>query len=1028
MARNSVAANILMFTLIVGGIVVALNIKQEIFPSFLLDIVDVSVSYPGASPEEVEDGIVIPIEEEVRTLEVIDRMVSTASEGQGTVSIELADGVDPNRALQDIKNAVDRISFFPEDAERPVVGLNQKLSRVIDLVVYGPLNENEHFELVERIRNGLLQYPNITQVEVRFSRNPEVHIEIPQLTLRSLGLTLDDVAQTIRQSARDLPAGGIRTEAGEILLRTSERRDFASEYGDITIVSNTDGTKLRLIDIANIRDGFVDQKFSNKWNGGRASFVRVWRVGDQKPLEVADNVYDYIDKLEGTLPEGIEVGIFRDSSEEYRERINLLTKNGMIGLFLVLFMLGVFLRPRLAIWVAVGIATTMIGSLLLLPVLGASINMISLFAFIVSLGIVVDDAVIVGENIFYKMRQGVPPVEAAVEGAKEMFVPVMLAVATNIIAFIPLLFVPGEIGHFMENLPAVIIAVFTVSFFEALFILPAHLAHAGRDKETDTGVFAWLTRKQRRVSVWLDDFIEHRFGPFLESSIEKRYLTLAVCGSFLLVTWAYYKSGRVNFSFNPVILGKRVDAEILLPYGSPFEETVRIANHIEQAGLRTADKFGGRDKVLEGRMNVVGRLGENWSDVNFILVSPDERDFTEADFLREWREEIGEVPGLESLYFEYNEGPGSGAGLTVELSHPDRDTLELAAQELAGILGTYAGVTDIDDGFAEGKPQIDFELTPEGRSLGLTPEMIGRQLRNAFYGAEALRYQRGRYETKVMVRLPEEERRSLANVEDLIIRTPSGGEIPLTQAAELSFGKSFIEINRVNGNRIINVEANTIPEVVNINDVREELLAASLPKLASHYPGLGYSFEGRTREQRRAMDELKVGLAISLLVIFALLAALFRSYIQSLIVMTSIPFAAAAAFLGHVLLGFDLSVVSIFGMIALCGLVVNGGLVLNHAINKFSEEEHLTLYKGVVAGTKRRFRPIMLTALTTFAGLVPIIFETSSQAKFLVPMAISLGFGVLISSVAVLFVIPTLRMVMLDLRAYFVKATDQKHA
>ena len=1028
MARNSVAANIIMLTLIVGGIVVAFNIKQEIFPSFLLDIVDVSVSYPGASPEEVEDGIIIPIEEEIRNLEVIERMVSVASEGSATLEIELVEGEDPNRALQDIKNGIDRISFFPEDAERPVIGLNQKLSRVIDLVIYGPLDENEHFDLTEKIRNDLIQFPNITQVDVRFVRNPEIHIEIPQLTLRALGLTLDEVGGIVRQSARDVPAGGIKTEGGEILLRTSERRDFASEYGDIVVVSNQDGSKLRLRDIAVIRDGFVDQNVKNTWNGGRASFIRINSIGDQKPLDLADTIYNYIDDLNTTLPEGIHVGIFNDSSQEYRDRINLLIKNGAVGLILVLLMLGLFLRPRLAFWVAVGIATTMVGSILLLPALGASINMISLFAFIVSLGIVVDDAVIVGENVFYKLRNGVPPMEAAVQGAKEMTVPVILAVATNIIAFLPLLFVPGETGRFMENLPAVIIAVFVVSLVEALFILPAHLAHAAKDDEGGKGVLAWITGKQKAIALWLDDFIDNRFGPFLEGAMNRRYLTLAAGLSFLVLTWAYFESGRVKFNFTPVITGKRVDAEILLPYGSPFQETIRIANHIEQAGVRAAERFGGADKVLDGRMNVVGRLGENWADVNFVLVSQNERDFTEEEFLRVWREEVGEVAGIESLYFEYNEGPGAGSGLVVELSHPDTKTLELAAEELAGIMSTYAGVTDIDDGIAEGKPQIDFHITPQGRSLGLTPEYVGRQVRNAFYGSEAMRFQRGRYETKVMVRLPEDERRSLANLEDLVIQTPTGGEIPLRQAAELVYGRSFIEINRVDGNRVINVEANTIPEVVNINDVRLELLNNVMPRLMSQYPGLSFSFEGRTREQRRAMSELTYGFVISVLAIFAIFAIVFKSYGQSLIVMTSIPFAAAAAMFGHVLLGYELSVVSVFGMIALCGLVVNGGLVLNHAINQYHEEDGNSLEDAVILGTKRRFRPIMLTSLTTFIGLVPIIFETSTQAKFLVPMAISLGFGVLFSAIAIVFVIPALRLVSLDLANVFARKPGKRTA
>jgi multidrug efflux pump subunit AcrB len=425
-------------------------------------------------------------------------------------------------------------------------------------------------------------------------------------------------------------------------------------------------------------------------------------------------------------------------------------------------------------------------------------------------------------------------------------------------------------------------------------------------------------------------------------------------------------------------------------------------------------------------MNNVGRLGDNWADVNFILVSATERDFTEEDFVQAWREEVGQLAGLESLYFEYEEGPGSGSGLTVELTHSDLSVLEQAASELAEELETFAGVTDINDGFAEGKPQIDFELTPDGRSLGLTPELVGRQIRHAFYGAEALRFQRGRHETKVMVRLPEHERKSLANVEDLIIRTPSGGEIPITQAASFQYGRSFIEINRVNGRRVINVTANTVPDIVNINKVRTELLQSVLPGMTAKYPGLTYSFEGRTREQRRAMNVLMIGLGISLAVIFAILAGVFQSYVQALIIMTSIPFAIAAAFLGHVILGYDLSVVSIFGMIALCGLVVNGGLVLNHAINHYDREQKTSFLEAVLAGAKRRFRPIMLTALTTFVGLVPIIFETSAQARFLVPMAISLGFGVLFSSISVLFVIPALRLVVTDVQSFLSRTSFRR--
>jgi multidrug efflux pump subunit AcrB len=459
-----------------------------------------------------------------------------------------------------------------------------------------------------------------------------------------------------------------------------------------------------------------------------------------------------------------------------------------------------------------------------------------------------------------------------------------------------------------------------------------------------------------------------------------------------------------------VITGLRVDAEVQTPTGSAFEDTVRIARHIEQAGLRAADRFGGRDQVTTGRMNVVGRRGENWADVNFFLVPADERDFTEGEFAKVWREEVGEVPGLKSLYYEWEEGPSSGAGLTVELSHPDREILELAATQLADALATFNGVSDIKDGFSAGKAEIDVQLTPEGRSLGLTPEMVGRQVRNAFYGAEAIRFQRGRYEVKAMVRLPRDQRESLADVEELIIRTPDGGEAPLAQVARLERGTSYKEIIRVDGQRVINVTCNTIPEIANINDIRAGLENQVLPQLAADYRGLSHQFAGRQREERRAMDELRIGLMVAMVLIFAMLAALFRSYAQALFVMAIIPFAAGAALLGHVLLSYDLSIVSVFGMIALAGLSVNGGLVFNQEINRMLKERALSLEEAIVTAGRRRFRPILLTSLTTFAGLVPMIFETSSQARFLVPMAIALGFGTLFSAPVVILLPACLRM------------------
>lgn len=1004
MARNHVAANILMFTFLIGGVITAFFIKQETYPAYELDIIEFSMSYPGAAPEEVEEGILLAVEEEVRGLEAVKRIEARADEGRGSVQIELKEGFDPDRALQDVKVAIDRVSSFPEDAERPTVSLQQRNRSVIALAIYGDLDEASLYQFGERVRNDLLSYPEISQVEIMGGRRPEISIEIPEATLRSLGLSLGDAARIIRENAVDVPAGGVRARSGEILLRTSERKDFASEFGDIPLVSGPDGTKVFLRDVATIREGFEDADRSNHYNGRPGLLIGVTRVGEERPLEIAARVREYLDKLIPTLPENSGAFIMWNSADEYRDRIYLLAKNGFMGLLLVLLILGLFLAPRLAFWVAMGIPVSIVGSLLLLPALDSSINMISLFAFIVTLGMVVDDAVIVGENVYYRMERGEEPLNAAIEGTREMVVPVFYAVATNIIAFVPLLFVPGTTGKFFAALPVVVIAVFSISLIECLFVLPAHLSRArwAAKRQDKRSFLAMLGRIEAKTSHAFDVFTQKGFVPLLNLSLRFRYLTAAVFLASLLLVWGYWESGRINFTFDPSIESTRVDAEVYVPYGAPYEEIKRVADHVEQAGLRAAERLGGASSILEGRMNTIGRRAANAADVNMVIVPEDQRDFSAAEFVQVWREEVGEVAGLDSLYFEYDVGPSGSAALTIELSHPEREILESAATELAEVLGTYTGVTDINDGFAEGKPQIDFTITPEGRSLGVTAEHLGRQVRSSYYGAEALRQQRGRDEIKVMVRLPEEERRSLHRLEELIIQTPQGGEIPLAQAAEVSYGAAHTEIRRVDGKRVLTLTANIVPELVNANKVRQDLEMGPLPQLASNYPGLSYSFEGRQREQREALARLRLGLAVSMILTFALVAALFGSYLQGAIVMSCIPFAVSSAVVGHVLMGYDLSIVSVFGMIALTGVAVNGAIVLTVTLRD-SHRQGTPLPEAILEAGARRFRPIVLTSLTTFFGLAPMILETSTQAKFLVPMAISLGFGVLFSCVVVLF-------------------------
>ena len=1018
MADNSVAANILMFAFIIGGLLVLPTLKQETFPSSELDYVTIRVPYPGAGPAEVAEGIILPIEEQLRGLEIIEQVEATAQEGSARVVVELASGADRNRGLQDVKNAVDQVSIFPENSERPVVELMEQSIRVLDIILYGPLTERQLFDLTEQVRSDLLAKDGVTQLEVRGVRSPEISIEIPEATLRGLGLTLRDVAAVVREAARDVPAGGVRTAGGEVLLRLNERRERAQEYADIPLVSATGGAKVLLGDVAEIRDGFEDKDLHFTWNGEPAARIRVFQTDVEKPLEVAKVVKTYLaEELRPSLPKAINYHIASDASEVYRARLSLLLRNGAFGLTLVLIMLALFLELRLALWVAIGIAATMVGSILILPLTGVTINLMSLFGFIVTLGIVVDDAVIVGENIFHRIRKGehATQMDAAVAGAQEMATPVMFAVSTNIIAFLPLLFVPGRTGEFMSVFPLVVIAVFTVSLVEALFILPSHLGHTGVNTE-GSGLLGRVARAQRRLADGFDAFVETSFKPALRWALARRYLFLTLLLSIVSIMYAYTISGRLKFSFVPQIGANSVELEGALPFGSPFELTRDVAKEVEAAGLRAAAKFGPRDDVLDGASSLIGNDGAHAFDIDMVLASPEKRVFSSVEFARAWREEMGEIPGVESLVFSYQVGPARGADVSIEIAHPDQAMLEAAEQRLAESIRGVAGVVDVDDGFAAGKPQLDFVPTAEGQALGLTATDIGREARAAFYGAEALRLQRGRHEVRVMVRGPESERRSLSDVEDMMLRAPGGGEIPLSAAATLAPGRADVEIERVDGRRVVNVRVYLDPQTGNDNEIRDLAEREFFPMISAEFPGIDLRFQGRQREQAEAMGVMRSGVLLALTGIFVLLASLFRSYSQALIVMAGIPVSLAAALFGHVLLGVSLSITSIFGMIALCGLVVNAGLVINQEINRRRGEGADLLTAGIAAAG-RRFRPVVVTSLTTCIGLMPMILERSIQARFLAPTAISLGFGVLFAGVTMLFLTPVLRLAGADLSA-----------
>ena len=1037
MAAHPVAANLLMVGLVAGGLLMAFRVKQEVFPEFSLDVVGVSVTYPGASPEEVEEGIVIAVEDAVRGIEGVKKVTSTSSEGRGSVSVEMLLGAKPDRVLSDVKNAVDRITTLPEEAEKPIVSLLENRNLVMTVAIAGDAPERDLRETAERLRDELSAVEGITQVSLGASKPLEVAVEIPQSTLRSYGITLDQVASEIRRAALDLPAGSLKTDAGEILVRVTERRDYGADFATIPVISNPDGSTVLLGDLAEIRDTFADVDLTAGFNGSPAATVDVYRIGDETPLSVSAATLALLDRFRASVPEGLEVSVVRDDSIVYRERMELLIRNAMLGLLLVLLMLGLFLEPRLAFWVTLGIPISIFGSFLFLSGTDASINMISLFAFIVTLGIIVDDAIVVGENIHEKREQGMPAMEAAIAGAREIAGPITFAVLTNMVAFAPMLFVPGASGKLFMQIPAVAISVFIVSLIESIFILPAHLSHA----PTPSLFWRVLGRPSKVFGNGLRWFIRHAYAPTVAFASRQRYSTIAAGVGMLTISIAVLASGRLPFTFLPSIDADFVLVNVRLPLGTPAERTAAVQERLLSSMAKTVDETGGTSVVesvyviLGGQVGGFGPLartrsnGGNLLGIQLELVPEDDRNISAAEFSRIWRRNTGDLAGIETITFNSDIGNTTGAAIDVQLSHRDTSILDAASIELAGRLKVFEGVGDIDSGVALGKPQFNLELTPEGRSLGLTSTDLARQTRSYFYGTEALRQQRGRNEVRVMVRLPEDERKTLHTIDTMMLRTPGGAEIPFREAAVATEGRAYTSIRRTDGRRVNSVTADIDTKVANGNVVNATLDSTVLPELADRFPGLTWTFEGEQSDQADSLESLGTGFLAAMFVIYALLAIPFRSWVQPLIIMVAIPFGIIGAVIGHLVMGYGFSIISIFGIVALSGVVVNDSLVLLVTMNDMRRAHpDRSLIRVACDAGCRRFRPILLTSVTTFFGLMPMVLETSVQARFLIPMAISIAFGVMFATVIILLIVPALYLAVEDLKSWATWITRREDA
>ncbi|MGJ8638057.1 MAG: efflux RND transporter permease subunit [Opitutaceae bacterium] len=1048
--ENGVAANLLAGIVIVAGFFAANSIKLELFPELDLDIVSIAVPYPGAAPEEVESGIIELIEDRIQDIDGIKRINATAAEGYGSLSVEVDRGYDATEVADKVKVRVDAIDNFPEEAEEPTVEELLIRNEVISLAVYGNSDAKTLKEVAEYIRDELNTKENITQVDIKGIAEFEISINVSEWSLRRYGITFEQVVQAVRASSVDIPGGSIKSRGGEILLRTTGKAYEGDAFQNIPVITLPDGSVVRIGDLATVNDGFVDDPLITEFNGKRAVLLRIFAVGDQSALEVSARVQDFAQTIDNQLPEGIDVEAFRDFTFYLKGRLQMLIENGIFGLILVFLVLTLFLRPSLAFFVMLGIPISFLGSMLFLDPLGISINLASLFGFILVLGIVVDDAIIVGESVFTQFQKhGGSGVEASVAGTKKVSIPVTFAVLTTIVAFLPILTIPGFLGKFFYPIPVVVIATLIWSLIQSKLVLPYHLTlckvgDGSREK------INWLQRQQRKIADWLERFIERRYRPFLHKAIEWRYATAAVFVAILLVMFGMLGGKHVPFVFFPPVPSDYIVAKLVMPEGTPVELTTRAINQMQRGldQLIAETKEKGVGNPFDNAVVTIGGQpfegsggpgGESFSagDTNLaeialelvkredIVGGGNDESLSAPNLANRWRELIGPIPGAKEVSFNANAAGAAGNPIDIQLTGRDFDALQAASREIQEKLATYQGLFDIRDTYSSGKREIQLDLLPSAEPLGLRQTDLGRQVRAAFYGIEAQRIQRGRDDIKVMVRYPQEERSSVENLENLRIRTADGTEIPFNEVADFEITEGFSKITRIDRRRVLNIQTDADKSVADLGLIKTDLKGdkdteSYLDAVVAKYPGVSWSFEGEAREQADVFASLGQMTLIALFIIYALLAVPLKSYVQPIIVMIVIPFGLIGAIGGHMIMGNPMSILSVLGFVALAGVVVNDSLVLVDFINQ-ERAEGVPLREAIERSGALRFRPIILTSLTTFAGLLPVLFETSLQAQFLIPMAISLSFGVLFATFITLVLVPAFYSILEDLRELTVR-------
>ncbi len=1029
-ARNPVAANLMMATIVAAGLLTAGTLRQEIVPTLQVDAATVSVVYPGASPEEVEEAICMRIEEAVQGLSGVDEVRATANEGVGLVTIDFLEGQDRGQMLDDVKAEVDRIDTFPVDAEEPTVTLVEVNLKVMSVVVWGGADHRNLRLVADRVREGLGALPEVSLVRFANARPYEISVEVSEAQLQRYGLSFDEVVAAIRASSLDLPGGSVKTRGGEVLLRSKGQAYRGEDFASLPLRTTADGARVLLGDVAEVVDGFEDTDQTTRFNGQPAVLLDVFRVGSQDALAISRAAQDYLEAEADRLPAAIHLDVTGDETLILRDRLDLMMRNGRAGLVLVLISLALFLRLRLALWVTIGIPICFLGAIALMPGFDVSVNLISLFAFIIVLGIVVDDAIVVAENVHDHRQRGSEALRAAIEGTQEVSLPVVFAVLTTIASFSPLLLMPGNMGQYSRNIPLIVIAVLVFSLVESLLVLPTHLRHLPpEDEHASRGPWG---RVQDRINAGLEFVRDRVYAPSLGFALRWRYLTLAVGLTTLLISFGLVGSGRVKFIFFPVIEADNVAVELTMPLGTPLASTEAAIQRFEDAARELQQELkseAGEAEILsittsvggqpyrEKQSNMGATMGQTYSgahlaEVNLELLSAEHRLTSSTEIARLWQERTGPVAGAEELSFTADLVASDG-DVDLEFNGPDLEQLVAVAAAAKAEISAWAGVLDTRDDFRAGKREWQLRLTEEGAALGLKLGDLARQVRQAYYGEEAQSLQRGQDEVKVMVRYPLEDRRSLASLERMRIRTPQGAELPFARVAEVVDGRGYSTIERRDRRRSVGVLVDLDTQLVTPDQVVQRLEDEVLPRLLRDYPGVAYTFEGQQREQSDFMGKLVRLFGFALFAIFALLAIPLRSYVLPLVIMAAIPFGFVGAVWGHLIMGMDLAIFSVIGLTALSGVVVNDSLVLLDFVNR-RRAAGADAYRAVWEAGSRRFRAILLTTLTTFLGLTPLLLEKSMQARFLIPMAISLGFGVVFATFITLVLVPAFYLIVED--------------